>query len=319
MCTALAMEAGRLYFGRTLDHTGSYGERVIVMPRRFPLPMRHERTLEQHYAMVGIGCVRDGFPLYYDGINEKGLAMAGLNFTQSADYGKPMNGKTNVAQFELLPWVLGNCATVEEARTLLDGICVTDTAFSTELPPARLHWILADDRETVVLEIMADGMHMYPNLIGVLANEPPFPLQMVNLKNYVNLTTDVPENRFSKKLPLRPYSRGMGALGLPGDLSSMSRFVRAAFWKEHALWGETEVACTAQFFHLLDTVKMVKGCCRTEAGEEEYTLYQSCYHNGVCYYTTYENRQITAVDMMQENLDGEALISPTLKREPIIG
>lgn len=315
MCTALAIENGGLYFGRTLDHTGSYGERVILMPRRFPLPMRHEKTVESHYAMIGIGCIRDGYPLYYDGANEKGLAMAGLNFVQSADYGKPESGKINVAQFELLPWILASCATVEEAKTLLGEVCVTDTAFSSELPSARLHWILADDRETMVLEVMADGMHIYPNLIGVLTNEPPFPLQVTNLNSYVNLTTEMPENRFSKSLPLRPYSRGMGALGLPGDLSSISRFVRAAFWKEHTLWGETEAACVSSFFHLLDTVKMVKGCCRTEAGEEEYTLYQSCYHGGVCYYTTYENRQITAVDMMQEDLDGEVLTSPPLKKE----
>lgn len=315
MCTALAIEKGGLYFGRTLDHTGSYGERVILMPRRFPLPMRHEKTVESHYAMIGIGCIRDGYPLYYDGANEKGLAMAGLNFVQSADYGKPESGKINVAQFELLPWILASCATVEEAKTLLGEVCVTDTAFSSELPSARLHWILADDRETMVLEVMADGMHIYPNLIGVLTNEPPFPLQVTNLNSYVNLTTEMPENRFSKSLPLRPYSRGMGALGLPGDLSSISRFVRAAFWKEHTLWGETEAACVSSFFHLLDTVKMVKGCCRTEAGEEEYTLYQSCYHGGVCYYTTYENRQITAVDMMQEDLDGEVLTSPPLKKE----
>ena len=315
MCTALAIENGGLYFGRTLDHTGSYGERVILMPRRFPLPMRHEKTVESHYAMIGIGCIRDGYPLYYDGANEKGLAMAGLNFVQSADYGKPESGKINVAQFELLPWILASCATVEEAKTLLGEVCVTDTAFSSELPSARLHWVLADDRETMVLEVMADGMHIYPNLIGVLTNEPPFPLQVTNLNSYVNLTTEMPENRFSKSLPLRPYSRGMGALGLPGDLSSISRFVRAAFWKEHTLWGETEAACVGRFFHLLDTVKMVKGCCRTEAGEEEYTLYQSCYHGGVCYYTTYENRQITAVDMMQEDLDGEVLTSPPLKKE----
>lgn len=315
MCTALAIENGGLYFGRTLDHTGSYGERVILMPRRFPLPMRHEKTVESHYAMIGIGCIRDGYPLYYDGANEKGLAMAGLNFVQSADYGKPESGKINVAQFELLPWILASCATVEEAKTLLGEVCVTDTAFSSELPSARLHWILADDRETMVLEVMADGMHIYPNLIGVLTNEPQFPLQVTNLNSYVNLTTEMPENRFSKSLPLRPYSRGMGALGLPGDLSSISRFVRAAFWKEHTLWGETEAACVSSFFHLLDTVKMVKGCCRTEAGEEEYTLYQSCYHGGVCYYTTYENRQITAVDMMQEDLDGEVLTSPPLKKE----
>jgi len=312
MCTAMAFRAEGLYFGRTLDHTGSYEEAVVIVPRRFALPMRHERAVENHYAVMGVGCVRDGFPLFYDGVNEKGLAMAGLNFVQSANYGKPLDGKVSVAQFELLPWILCNCATVAEAKMLLDGVCVTDTAFSAELPPAKLHWMLADAEETVVLEVMADGMHLYDAPVGVLTNEPPFPVQMLELNDYVNLSVEMPENRFSAGLRLKPNSRGVGALGLPGDLSSSSRFVRAAFWKENSL-ADTDLV--GQFFHLLDTVKMPLGCCVTETGEQEYTLYQVCYHGGVCWYTTYENRQITAVDMCREDLDGSSLVVYRLGRE----
>ena len=315
MCTALTFGDQDLYFGRTLDHTGSYGEAVIVTPRRFPLPFRHLEAVEDHYAIIGIGCVRDGFPLYYDGINEKGLAMAGLNFVESACYGKPQPDRENVAQFELLPWILAACATVEEAKLRLQSVCVTDTAFSAEIPPAKLHWLIADSAEAAVLEVMADGVHLHPNPVGVLTNEPPFPLQMFSLNNYMHLSAHMPKNRFSDRLPLKAYSKGMGALGLPGDLSSQSRFARAAFFKCNAEPGETGAEKLEQFFHLLDTVKMPRGCCRAEDGTAEYTLYQCCYHGSACYYTTYETRQIRAVELRQEALDGDGLLSYPLERE----
>lgn len=307
MCTAIALQVPQPCFGRTLDHTCSYGESVTLTPRCFPLHVRDSETLERHYAILGIAHVESGYPLYYDGVNEKGLAMAGLNFTESADYGKPEEGKINLAHFEVIPWILGRCATVAEAEKLLVDVIVTDSAFSPQYPPAKLHWMLTDGRETLVLEAMADGLHVHNTPVGILTNEPPFPVQIQQLRNYVNLTAGVPENRFLPQLPLRPCSCGVGAMGLPGDLSSQSRFVRAAFFKFHA---ETGTSGTAQMFHLLDTVKMVKGCCRTEDGSAMYTLYQSCYdlRAGICCYTTYEDRQITAVEMRKERLHGDTLV-----------
>ena len=314
MCTAISFGRDNFCFGRTLDHTGSFGESVLILPRQAPLPIRQEQALHHHYAIIGIGCIRDGFPLYYDGVNEKGLAMAGLNFTKSACYKHTGRAKYNIAQFELLPWLLGQCATVTEASDLLKQTCVTDTAFSPELPPAKLHWLLSDGQETIVLEAMQDGLHLYPNPTGVLTNEPPFPIQMLRLNDYMGLSTTVPENRFSPTLPLQTISLGSGALGLPGDTSSQSRFVRAVFWKEHLDPGCSELQNVHRFFQLMDTVRVLPGCCKTETGEDEYTLYQSCYHNGICYYSTSENRQITAVDLNQAPLDGNTLVHYPLKK-----
>ena len=273
--------------------------------------------MKTHYAMMGVGIVQGEYPLYYDAVNEKGLAMAGLNFVRSACFGEVQPGQDNVAQFELLPWILGQCADVAEAKALLGKIHLTNEGIAPGMPPAHLHWILADEQETVVLEVMEDGVHIYPDPVGVLTNEPPFPLQMFRLNEYMGLTSGMAENRLSKELPLQAYSRGMGALGLPGDLSSQSRFARAAFMKLHAACGETEAERVGQFFHLLDTVKMVRGCCQVETGEEEYTVYQSCYHarEGICYYTAYENRRVHAVELRRENLDGEVLISYPMIRE----
>lgn len=320
MCTAVSFVDGGLFFGRSLDHTESYDEAVVIAPRHFPLPFRMGKAQASHYAIMGIGCVRDGYPLYYDAVNEAGLAVAGLNFTQSACYGAPEPGCDNVAQFELIPWILGQCGSVAQAKTLLAHTRLVKLDFSPQLGAARLHWLLADSRETVVAEWMADGLHLYSAPEGVLTNEPPFPQQRFHLRDYLGLSVENPENTFAPQLPLRPYSRGQGAMGLPGDLSSQSRFVRAAFVRAHAMAGQEELGQIHRFFRIMDTVQMPLGTCRTETGAWEYTVYTSCYDaaGGICYYTTAQSRRLTAVRLHREKLDGETLMGyPLCSRDQV--
>lgn len=320
MCTAASYKTRNSYFGRTLDYYFSYGEEVTVTPRHFPLSFRHRTTIENHYAMIGMAHLADGYPLYYDATNEMGLAIAGLNFVGNAIYHEPVSGKENIAQFELIPWILSGCASVREAKAQLQEVNLCGTPFSAELPTAQLHWILADREESIVVESVAEGLRIYPNPVGVLTNNPPFPIQLFGLNNYMGLSRKMPENRFGADLPLKSYSQGMGALGLPGDLSSPSRFVRAAFVKENSLSGETEEESVGQFFHILGAVEQQRGCCEVENGEYEITIYTSCCNldTGIYYYTTYGNRQISAVAMHRENLDGSALVSyPLVNGEQI--
>lgn len=320
MCTAITFQTKDFYFGRTLDHTCSYGETVTVTPRKYPLPFRHGKTLEEHHAIVGMAYVLEEYPLYYDAINEKGLAIAGLNFVGNTHYRGPEEGKDNVAQFELIPWLLGRCASVNEARQALERLCITPTAFRPELPPSQLHWLIADRQEAIVLESMADGLHIYDNPVGVLTNNPPFDRQLFRLNDYRALSPRLPENCFAPGLELKAYSFGMGALGLPGDLTSQSRFVRAAFTRLHSVTEESEQASVSQFFHILGTVSQTRGCCDTGEGGLEFTQYTSCCNadKGIYYYTTYENRQITAVDLRREDLDGSKLVSyPLIRQEQV--
>lgn len=309
MCTAATYQTEDFYFGRTLDYECSYGEEVTVTPRAYPLHFRHMEPLARHYALIGMAHIADGYPLYYDAVNEKGLCMAGLNFVGNACYGKPVPGSNNVAQFELIPWILGQCATVAEARALLDTLNLVDTPFSEKLPAAQLHWLLADREEALTIEAVRDGLKLYPNPAGVLTNNPPFPEQMFHLNNYMHLSPKAPENHFSDRLPLRTYCHGMGALGLPGDLSSQSRFVRVAFVKLNSVSGSTESESVSQFFHILGAVDQPRGCCDLGNGAFETTLYTSCCNarRGIYYYTTYENHQITAVDLHREALDSADL------------
>lgn len=320
MCTAITYETRDFYFGRTLDYDISYSEEVTITPRNFPLPFRHRETLESHHAIIGMAHVVDDYPLYFDAVNEKGLAMAGLNFVGYADYKPPVSGRDNIAVFEFLPWILGQCATVAEARELLKNLNLTDTSFRADLPPAQLHWLLADHHEAVTIESVQEGLRVYPNPVGVLTNNPPFPQQVLRLTDFMHLSPEEPHNHFSKAIDLQPYSRGMGAMGLPGDLSSQSRFVRAAFTKLNSLSGTSESESVSQFFHILGTVEQVKGCCRLGDGKCEVTLYTSCCNTdkGIYYYKTYNSHQITGINMHREKLEDRFLIRyPLIASEQI--
>lgn len=339
MCTAVTYKTKDFYFGRTLDNEFSYGEDVTVTPRNYVFNFRNAGTVKSHYAIIGIAHISEGYPLYYDGINEKGLGVAGLNFVGNAYYndvtektdvvaekkGKDVNGqgeaaKDNVAVFEFIPWILGQCASVKEARAFLERINITNVEFRSDMPVAQLHWIIADRSEAITVESVKEGLRVYDNPVGVLTNNPPFDEQIFLLNNYMHLSPKQPENTFSKKLDLETYSKGMGALGLPGDLSSQSRFVRAAFVKMNSVSGDSEGESVNQFFHILGSVDNQRGCCICDSGEYETTMYTSCYNvdKGMYYYTTYNNHQITAVDMHKENLDGEELVSyPLIQEEQI--
>lgn len=321
MCTAATYRTDDFYMGRTLDYEFSYGEEITVMPRNFPLSFRHGGGTDRHYAIIGMAHVADSYPMYYDAVNEKGLGMAGLNFAASARYSEPEDGKQNVAQFEFIPWVLSQFASLGQARSAIEKINLVGTTYDSRYPAAKMHWIIADKSGAITVEPTEGGLKIYDNAPGVLTNEPPFDMQLFNLNNYMRLSPRQPENSFSDALDLGTYSRGMGGLGLPGDLSSMSRFVRAAFTKLNSLSGSGEAESVGQFFHILGSVEQVRGCCEVAQDKYEITIYTSCFNadKGVYYYTTYNNRRITAVDMHRENLDSDSLARyPMLDKEDVL-
>ena len=320
MCTAATYKTKDFYFGRTLDYEFSYGDEVTITPRNYPFHFREKGDIDSHYAIIGMAYVAENYPLYYDAINEKGLGVAGLNFVGNADYKERVNGKDNITQFEFIPWILSQCGTVKEAKDLIEKMNFLNEPFNDKLPLAQLHWIISDSKESITVESVKDGIKVYKNPVGVLTNNPPFDKQMFELNNYMYLSPKSPENTFAPGLNLERYSRGMGAIGLPGDLSSQSRFIRVAFTKMNSISGEGEKESVSQFFHILNSVDQQRGCCELEDGKYEITIYTSCCNTnkGIYYYTTYDNHQITAIDMHKENLNGNELIRyPLIKEEQI--
>lgn len=309
MCTVISVTVRDNYFGRNLDYEHTFGEKIVITPRKYEFKFRNGKTNNKHYAIIGMALPMDSYPLYFDASNEMGLSMAGLNFPDNAHYNKAVSEKENIASFEFIPWILAQCMNVSEAEELIKNTNITNLSFKKGLEPTPLHWIVADKNRAITVEQTKDGMKIFENPVGVLTNSPEFDMHILNLSSYMNVSSKEPENKFSDKIELKAYSRGMGAIGLPGDLSSMSRFVRACFVKLNSVYGETERETVNQFFHILYSVYQQKGCARV--GESyEITNYTSCCNTdkGIYYYTTYNNRNINAVDMGRENLDSVDLI-----------
>lgn len=308
MCTAITFNANNHYFGRNLDFEHDFGECVVITPRNYPFQYRYKETSTHHFALIGMALVKDNYPLYFDASNEHGLSMAGLYFPGNAVYLPRKDNMDNVTPFEFIPWILSQCRSIGQAKTFLSRINLVDTAFSSKCPLSPLHWIIADKEEAVTIEPTADGIKIYDNPIGVLTNNPPFDYHMHNLSNFLNLTREEPINRFSPKCAITPYSRGMGAIGLPGDLSSASRFVRAAFVKLNSVCQDNETSAVNQFFHILRSVEQQNGCAKVGDLYEK-TIYTSCCNveNGIYYYTTYDNSQITGINMHNTDINGNSL------------
>ncbi len=175
--------------------------------------------------------------------------------------------------------------------------------------------MISDRNQDLVLEAMHDGLHIHENPAGVLTNNPPFAYQLKNLEKYSHLRNDNFNIIQEKNLPYVSYCQGLGAVGLPGDVSSMSRFVRIAFGRKYSVCTEEEASSIGQFFHLLSSVEMIKGTCKTDEGTLDITGYTSCINTdrGLYYYTTYDNRRITCVNMNHTDLN-----SHLISRYPLI-
>jgi choloylglycine hydrolase len=306
MCTALIFSPKDHYFGRNLDLELSFGQEVVIAPRNYEFKMRKLPSLEQHYALIGVALVKQDYPLYFDAANEKGLAMAGLNYPGNARYYTEASGKDNVAPFEFIPWILGQASNIAEAKQLLAKLNLVKIDFSPDFLLSPLHWLLADKNgKAITVEADRDGMHVYDNPVGVLTNNPSFPLQSFNLNNYQNLAAANPQNSFSQQVKFDTYSRGLGSRNLPGGLDSESRFVRACFGKYNALKSENDLDNLNACFHIMHSVEQVQGLDEVAENEYEYTIYTSCVDldQNKFYYTTYQDQQIKAIDLGHEDLN----------------
>lgn len=306
MCTAIYLDEGSGCFGRNLDLERSYGEAPVLFPRNCPLPLRHLPSLDHHAAILGMARMEGDFPLFFDAINEHGLAMAGLNFPEFCVYPPSAPGAKCLAPFELIPVLLGTCATLAQAEARLRTLRLCDTSFSPALQNTPLHFMLCSREGARVIESTAEGLKIYANPVGVMTNSPPFPYHLQRLADFMGLSCKPAQDRFGGDFPLHAYSRGMGAIGLPGDLSSSSRFVRAAFARANSRCPQEATARVMQLFHLLDFVAFPRGSVRLAEDVDEITVYSCCMdlEAKTYYYKTYDNSALTAVRM--RDMDGDA-------------
>ncbi len=338
MCTSIAMKTNDFYFGRNMDLEFELNGSVVITPRNFPLVFRKTAPLKHHYAMLGMAVLSEGFPLYAEAVNEKGLCIAGLNFPDNAYYSPEEDpDKVNISPFELVHWILGRCSCIDDVRQLVKNTHLINIPFNEHLPLSPLHWHIADRGSSVVMENTRNGLSLFDNPVGVLTNNPGFEFQFTNLCQYLNLTTGCPENCFSQKAQVKPFGNGLGCIGLPGDFSPASRFVKAGFLNLNSVCPPDEQGSVAQFFHLLDSVAMPRGSVivgsstypaagakangqSAQKDQYEITTYSCCINasRGLYYYKTYSNNQLTAVDMNRENLNSCSLgIYPLIKCQQV--
>ncbi len=305
MCTAVAMHGAHFFFGRNMDIEGHFGEQVVAVPRNYRFVFRKSGELSEHHAILGMARMCEGYPLFADACNEHGLCMAGLHFPGNAEYAaKPTREGIALAPFELIPWLLGKCSVLQEVREELEKICVIDLRFREDIPNTPLHWMIADKTGAIVLEIMADGMHVYDNPTGVLTNNPPFPFHLSELSRYAHLHTGYGEGMFGQP----PFCAGLGAVGLPGDYSSPSRFVRAAWLRHNMKRFDDRTQELAQTFRLLSSVAPPPGCVQTASGEEHYTVYSAVMEAGSYRYRDCMDDSVKEASLEKVVLDGDAPI-----------
>ncbi len=313
MCTAIFDNKYGAFFGRTLDLEYSLGQEVVRTEKGSELSFLYEGRIESKFTFIGMAHVarRDGdgadVPLYFDGMNECGLSVAALNFLGFAHYNEKRERSRNLASFEIIPYVLSSCGNIDCVRKLLMCANITADSFSSALPPTPLHFMVADREGAIVIEQTERGLEIHENRVGVMTNSPTFDYQMLRISDYASLSPCPRENTLCPDVELERYSRGLGAVGLPGDFSSSSRFVRAAFVKAHTLpagedhcsWGGSLHSARDRFFHIMSSVSVPLGCIMTDEGRPVCTVYTSAcdMENLIYYYSTYDGRDIRSVSL----------------------
>lgn len=309
MCTCLNFKTEDNYFGRNLDLEYRFNEKIVITPRNYEFKLKNGVKVLTKYSMIGMATVENGYPLYAEASNEKGLSIAGLYFPGNAKFFDTNLSKFNLASYELIPYFLGLYENIEEMKKELQDLNITNIPFDEKFPVTDLHWMISDKKDCIVLEQTEDGLKIYDNLTGVLTNNPNFDYHLTNISNYINLTPNSAQNRFSKKLEIKNFGQGMGAIGLPGDNSPTSRFIRAVFNKFNSVCDKDEKSSISQFFHILDSVSMIKGTVVTKEGKNDITAYSCCINTtkGIYYYKTYTNNQISAVKMTDKEKNNKEL------------
>ena len=195
MCTAINMLSSDL-FGRTLDLEQSLGEEIIITPSGFDF-----NGFKTKYSIIGVAAERCGMPLYFDGMNERGLCAAALSYPQFAFYNEEKKGALNIPSYSLLPYILGSCENVEDAQKLLFQVNVTNASFSKELPPSPLHWMISDKSSSICAEPDRDGLSLHPDRFNVLTNSPGFDHHALRVCDCMSLTPAPPKNRRLHTIP----------------------------------------------------------------------------------------------------------------------
>lgn len=241
MCTAIMMNTQNYcFFGRNMDLPKSFGEEFI-----------------EYKGIKGTGIYIDEIPLFADGMNKDGLGICGLNFK---GYARFENTSSGVPAWDFIRWILLNFSCVSEMKNNIHSVIINNNPINKDTPIPTLHWIIGDKKgDCGVIESTRDGLFFYDNPEHVLTNNPTFPTHLLNLKNY----------SFDK---MGNLSDGSPSITLPGDYSSVSRFIKTAYLIKNLPHLNSDEEAINHFFDILNNVRMVKGCVLNGM----HTIYSCC-------------------------------------------
>ncbi|MBR3365798.1 choloylglycine hydrolase [Candidatus Saccharibacteria bacterium] len=313
MCTGVRFsdDKGNMYFGRNLDWSVGYGEKIVVTPKGYTYNSAFLGSSNPKSAIIGMAIIQENVPLYFDCANEDGLAIAGLNFPGYAQYEpNAVDGKTNVAAYEFPLWVAMNFSTVDEVENALKNVAIVAKPINDKFPVSMLHWIIGDKDRSIVVEYTPAGMQIFHNDVDVLTNQPGYGWHKENLRNYMNLTSPQPEKVTWGKTEMTAFGSGSLMRGLPGDYYSPSRFVRVAYLNTHYPVKSTEEENVSRLFHTLTGVAMIDGAAAMASGDFEKTVYTGGYSTATktYYYNTYEDPAIKKASLSDFDVNGSDLV-----------
>jgi choloylglycine hydrolase len=328
-CTGITLTAadGTVVHARTLEFAIDLHSDVMMVPRGYSRvgstpdgkPGLQWKT---KYASVGANGV--GLPYLFDGLNEKGLAVGTFYFPTSAGYMPytPADAGKTIAQWELGSYLLENFATVEEVKANVGKIVVPSVVFKQWGFAPEVHYIVSDSSgKNIVIEYVGGKVNLYDAPLGVITNSPTFDWQMTNLRNYVNFSmSNVPPVKLGS-VTLQPFGQGSGMLGIPGDFTPPSRFVRAVAFSQSVFPSKTGDDAVLEAFHILNNFDIPKGAAREHEKDDhgnilaDYTIWTSANDLKAkrFYFRTYDNSQIRMVDLMKMNLDGNDIVTISMK------
>jgi choloylglycine hydrolase len=314
MCTGIRLTANNnaTIYARTMEFGQDIASNIIIIPRNYQFigtaPEGSGMHWKSEYAIVGANT--QNIIGILDGLNEKGLAGGLFYFPEYAQYQEVTSDKYphTIAPWELITFLLTTCATVDQAKQKLSIVNVSNTVFGPWgiVPPT--HAIIHDAAgNSLVIEYVKGKLRMYDNPLGVITNSPSFDWHITNLRNYINLSAiNVPKIELDK-ISLSSFGQGSGMLGLPGDFTPPSRFVRAVAFSQSVVNLKTEKDALAAAFHILNLFDIPFGVVGQKDGDAmhfDYTQWTSASdtRNACYYWHTYMNRNIKMINLIHTNM-----------------
>lgn len=315
-CTGISLRAkdGAAVRGRTLEFGFPMQSKVLIVPAgkemTGTLPDGGKGlTYTSRYALVGANALN--MPVILDGINDQGLSIGLFYFPGYAKY-TPLtaeNAKRAIAPHEFGMWVLANFASVDEVRKGIEDIVVVPTPApglgSAEgmVPPT--HFFIQDKTgKSIAVEPVDGTLKVHDAPLGVMANAPTYDWHMTNLSNYLNLSVNDIESKQLGDVKVESFGAGSGLLGIPGDFTPPSRFVRAAIYSQAAVPNAKADDAVLAAFHILNQLDSPKGSVVNDAigGKmNEITEWTSVadLKNLRWYFRTYEDQSVRMVDLKE--------------------